>query len=137
MYLSAGDLERAFDRPEFRPAAAIVPTNTELLITAPANTSDHVLVRRVTRNLLAPVEPTPDEEVICRGVSGFNLRYYDGSEWQDTWDSASSVIPMPLAVEVMVQLDRPAGDAEPRKMKYLRVFPLACATTATAEEAQP
>src|SRR5262245_57290438 len=30
LYLSAGDLERAFDRPEFRPAAAIVPTNTDL-----------------------------------------------------------------------------------------------------------
>src|SRR4051812_12408635 len=32
VYLSAGDLERAFDRPEFRPDAAIVPTNTDLLI---------------------------------------------------------------------------------------------------------
>src|SRR4051812_35461614 len=28
VYLSAGDLERAFDRAEFRPDAAIVPTNT-------------------------------------------------------------------------------------------------------------
>src|SRR5262249_30224309 len=36
VYLSAGDLERAFDRPEFRPDAAIVPTNTDLLMTASA-----------------------------------------------------------------------------------------------------
>src|SRR5688572_31122343 len=29
VYLSAGDLERAFDRSEFRPDAAIVPTRSE------------------------------------------------------------------------------------------------------------
>ena len=34
LYLSAGDLERAFDSPEFRPDAAIVPTNTGLVMTA-------------------------------------------------------------------------------------------------------
>src|SRR5262245_20125121 len=35
VYLSAGDLERAFDKAEFRPDAAIIPTNTDLQITAP------------------------------------------------------------------------------------------------------
>jgi len=33
IYLTAGDLGRAFDRADFRPDAAIVPTNTELLTT--------------------------------------------------------------------------------------------------------
>src|SRR5438045_991760 len=32
VYLSAGDLERAFDRPAFRPDAMIIPTNTDLQI---------------------------------------------------------------------------------------------------------
>ena len=30
VYLSAGDIERAFDNADFRPGAAIVPTNTDL-----------------------------------------------------------------------------------------------------------
>jgi hypothetical protein len=49
VYLSAGDLERAFDRSDFRPDAAIVPTNTELLITAPAPATQRVLIDRVQK----------------------------------------------------------------------------------------
>jgi hypothetical protein len=49
IYLSAGDLERAFDRPEFRPDAAIVPTNTDLLITAPMPSTQRVLIDRVQK----------------------------------------------------------------------------------------
>ena len=49
VYLSAGDLERAFDRPEFRPDAAIVPTNTDLLITAPQPGTQRVLISRVQK----------------------------------------------------------------------------------------
>src|SRR5262245_48393512 len=49
VYLSAGDLERAFDRPEFRPDAAIVPTNTDLLITAPQPATQRVLISRVQK----------------------------------------------------------------------------------------
>jgi hypothetical protein len=49
VYLSAGDLERAFDRAEFRPDAAIVPTNTDLLITAPQPGTQRVLISRVQK----------------------------------------------------------------------------------------
>jgi hypothetical protein len=49
VYLSAGDLERAFDKPEFRPDAAIVPTNTDLLVTAPAPATQRVLIDRVQK----------------------------------------------------------------------------------------
>jgi hypothetical protein len=49
VYLSAGDLERAFDRPEFRPAAAIVPTNTDLAMTAAQPATQGVLVSRVQK----------------------------------------------------------------------------------------
>jgi hypothetical protein len=49
VYLSAGDLERAFDRSEFRPDAAIIPTNTDLQITAPAPTTQGVLIARVQK----------------------------------------------------------------------------------------
>jgi hypothetical protein len=49
VYLSAGDLERAFDRAEFRPDAAIVPTNTDLSITAPQPGTQRVLISRVQK----------------------------------------------------------------------------------------
>ena len=48
-YLSAGDLQRAFDRPEFRPDAAIVPTNVELQIDAPSPATQRVLMDRVRK----------------------------------------------------------------------------------------
>jgi hypothetical protein len=47
IYLTAGDLERAFDVARFRPDGAIVPTNTELLVTAPWPATQQVLTERV------------------------------------------------------------------------------------------
>ena len=49
VYLSAGDLERAFDRPEFRPDGAIVPTNAELQFDAPSPATQRVLFDRVRK----------------------------------------------------------------------------------------
>ena len=49
VYLSAGDLERAFDSAGFRPAAAIVPTNTQLVVTAASPSTQRVLIERVQR----------------------------------------------------------------------------------------
>jgi hypothetical protein len=49
VYLSAGDLERAFDKPEFRPDAAVVPTNTDLQLTSPVPATQRVLIDRVRK----------------------------------------------------------------------------------------
>ena len=49
VYLSAGDLERAFDDAAFRPTAAIVPTNTGLVITAASPSTQRVLISRVSK----------------------------------------------------------------------------------------
>ena len=49
VYLSAGDLERAFDTTEFRPDAAIIPTNTDLQITASSPATQRVLIARVQK----------------------------------------------------------------------------------------
>jgi len=50
IYLSAGDLERAFDRPEFRPGATILPTNTDLSITAVQPATQRLLISRVQQH---------------------------------------------------------------------------------------
>jgi hypothetical protein len=49
VYLSAGDLERAFDKPAFRPNAVIIPTNTDLQMTAPVPATQQVLIGRVRK----------------------------------------------------------------------------------------
>jgi hypothetical protein len=49
IYLTGGNLERAFDEARFRPDAAIVPTNTALAITAPSPATQLVLIDRVRK----------------------------------------------------------------------------------------
>jgi hypothetical protein len=50
VFFSAGDLERAFDTAEFRPDAAIVPTNTDLQIAASSPGTQRVLIDRVQKH---------------------------------------------------------------------------------------
>jgi hypothetical protein len=64
LYLSSGDLERAFDIPRFRPDAAIMPTNTELMMTAPAPATQRVLIDRVRKD--ADVMRDLDDQVAAR-----------------------------------------------------------------------
>ena len=96
---------------------------------------DHWLVRKVLRNALAVNPENPDVEVLCRGVRGFNLRYYDGSNWQPSWDATALDYTIPVAVEVTLTIDAPNGNvANPdgtRSFRYTRVIALACSTAAS------
>jgi hypothetical protein len=49
VYLSAGDLARAFDGTTFRPDAAIVPTNAGLVVTAASPATQRVLIERIQK----------------------------------------------------------------------------------------
>jgi hypothetical protein len=101
----------------------------ELLVTVPPGTNDHVLVRRVSSNLLPTEQYDPDEEVICRNVSTFYLRYFDGFSWQDQWDSTSLNNELPVAVEITLELNR-APDADPRSPvpRFVRIIPIVCSS---------
>ncbi len=102
--------------------------NEQLALATPDGYSDRCLVRRVVRNLLSQFQVSPDEEVICRGVSALNLRYYNGTTWADSWDSSQQSDALPNAIEITLELDRPAGSAQPRTYRFVRVFPIACGT---------
>ncbi len=84
-----------------------------------------VLVRRVTRNLLPASEPAVQEEILCRNVRSFGLRYYDGVAWQEDWDSTTLDDNLPLAVAITLELGEPNADAAVKKVT--RVIPLPCA----------
>lgn len=62
------------------------------------------LVRRITTNLLSPKAIDPEEQVLCRNVKSLNLRYFDGDNWLDEWDSTADANSLPLAMEIDIQV---------------------------------
>lgn len=91
------------------PTAAGSVVRVELALRSPSTGSGGLplLVRRVTTNLLAATEPEPVEEILCRDVTTFTVRYFDGTQWHDDWDSTQFGDTIPMAVEVTLELLRP------------------------------
>ncbi|MCB1127779.1 MAG: prepilin-type N-terminal cleavage/methylation domain-containing protein, partial [Verrucomicrobiae bacterium] len=54
------------------------------------NTAGMALARGVTRNLLADVEEEPEPQILLRDVESFEISYYDGSSWADSWDTTQN-----------------------------------------------
>jgi type II secretion system protein J len=86
-----------------------------------------VLVRRVQRNLLAPTEEEPPEEILARGVRAFSVRYYDGYGWAEEWDSTLQDDALPQAVELTIELDQPRPNDPEKRYRVTQVIPLPCA----------
>ena len=88
-----------------------------------------VLMRRVTRNLLSPTTPVPEEEVLCRNVRSFTVQYYDGFNWLGSWDSTTVGDVLPIAVSIRLEMEDPTatvpGGAKP--LVISRIIPLAAA----------
>jgi len=85
-----------------------------------------VLLRRVTRSLLATATPEPEEGVLCRDVLGLDLKYFDGMDWQDVWDSSAQDNVLPRAVEVTLLL---ADEQSPGGVREInRIYPLPCSS---------
>jgi hypothetical protein len=59
-------------------------------------------------------------------VRSFNLRYFDGSTWQDSWDSTQLDNMCPTAVEVTLELQRLDRDQQVQVTRFSRVFLLSC-----------
>ena len=93
------------------------------------------LVRRVTRNLQPKVQADPDEEILCRGVRALSIRYYDGTDWQEDWDSTTMGDVLPVAVAITIELtdgDTTTTQAPNPASRITRIIPLACAPPSTA-----
>jgi type II secretion system protein J len=88
---------------------------------------DYVLIRRVTDNLLAPTTQDPVEETLCRNVLALNVRYFDGSDWLDAWDSTTVDNTLPLAVEVTIAVRDDADVADDVGYELTRVILMQCA----------
>jgi prepilin-type N-terminal cleavage/methylation domain-containing protein len=63
------------------------------------------LIRAVTRNLL-PVNPPPmpeEKHTILSGVQSLTFQYYDGTQWDQVWDTTQQTN-LPLAIKVQIQM---------------------------------
>ncbi len=97
-----------------------------------------VLVRRVTRNILAPTDQTYVDEVLCRNVKGLTFKFYDGSDWQTDWDSTALGDVLPLAVQVTIDIADPSqAQTNPQVVREIsRTVPMACAKPQTTTAIQ-
>ena len=108
---------------------------------AAANT--RVLVRRVMRNLLASVQETPVDQVLCRNVQSFSIQVYSSTLWTNTWDSSTQGNALPAAVQITLQVAPPEEGGNPRAQPYtlMRIVRLPCgdavASTSTASVSTP
>ena len=82
-----------------------------------AETKGGVLVRALTRNLLATAPTVDKQEAILGGVESLQVQFYDGATWQDTWefdsDTASAGVRLG-ELPVPATGARPSPPATPR-----------------------
>ena len=63
------------------------------------------LIRSVTRNLLPTFQEQPVQIPVLGGVDSIFFQFHDGSQWKDTWDSATETASrLPTAVRVQIQM---------------------------------
>ena len=97
----------------------------ELALSADVNPP--ALVRRVQRNLEPSADTRVEEEIICRDVRSFSLRYFDGTNWQEDWDSTVMGDVLPLSVALTIELNDPNNPPPaPSTRRVTRIIPLAC-----------
>lgn len=109
----------------------------ELACESDGDNEGMALVRRVSANLLMTKVEEPAKEVLCRDVRSLSLRYFDGMEWQDSWDSGLRGNELPRAVEVTLELtaDRPEY-ADVGGYWVSRVFLVPCSSVATGMQVE-
>jgi hypothetical protein len=124
VYLSAGDLERAFDGAGFRPDAAIVSTNTHLVVTAASPTTQRVLIDRIQR--VPPVMADLQAQIAERRKQGAGA---DGSVLQIGVDAFTAQLPRGNAAGAkgafpkwacLIATDFPTGGAVDRRELFVQ-----------------
>lgn len=133
------------DRLEIYTASAVVDENDPwgdlrkvALFTETPEDADEVegrdLLRETTRNLLASTEEEPEEQRLLHGLESLEFQYYDGEEWQDSWDSTTRENALPLAVRIQIRF-QPGEEGSRSQLPIDWIVPMAAGTSA-AESAQ-
>jgi len=89
------------------PWADIQRVTYELKQPADRSAAGKDLVRSITRNLLSLTTPEAEDQLMMSGVASIKFTCYDGTQWQDTWDTTDPTsvnTNLPLAVRVDIQM---------------------------------
>jgi len=109
----------------------------ELICEAADDSEGMILVRRVSRHLLATGIEEPPGQTLCRGVRSLDLKYHNGTDWEDSWDSTTHSNSLPLAVRVTLELIAEDGqNAGLGGYTVSRVFQIACAFVPDSPQAE-
>lgn len=95
-------------------------------ITLESDGQNTLLVRRVQPNILAQVEQELPAEVLATNVGAFAVRYYDGYDWTNEWDSVNEGDVLPLAVELTLRFDLASPIDASRPYEIVQIVPLSC-----------
>lgn len=88
---------------EYTPWAEVQKVSYYLI--APTNAGyGKDLVRAVTRNLLPTLQDQPVITPLLTGVQSIFFSYFDGIQWQETWDSTTAATPLPKAIKVQIAM---------------------------------
>lgn len=105
--------------PQFFTAVGVVDDNTPwgdiervcyYLATPTNDTPGLDLFRSVARNLLPVAQDQTDDQFLLSGVDAITFQYYNGTSWQDTWDSTAVdtmtglTNNLPAAIKLQLQL---------------------------------
>jgi prepilin-type N-terminal cleavage/methylation domain-containing protein len=94
------------------PWADIQRVTYELKQPADRSAAGQDLVRSVTRNLLTLTTPEVDDQLMMSGVASIKFSCFDGSQWQDAWDTTGQTsvnTNLPVAVRVDIQMSGNGG----------------------------
>lgn len=91
----------------------------EYIVETDEATDQPTLFRLTTRNANAPVLREPQREVLCLGAAQFNLRYFDGADWVDSWDSQSYDGALPRAIEITLALTNGEASSDDEKQPVM------------------
>lgn len=62
------------------------------------------LMRVVDRNVLSPTPGQPVSQKLLGGVEQIAFQFFDGSQWQNSWDSTLQTPALPRAIKMQIQL---------------------------------
>src|SRR5262249_44635189 len=81
-----------------------------VLLQATNHRSRRALVRCVTPKPLPASSPAPPErQWLLDGVKDMNFLYYDGMQWETTWDTTLTTNTLPVAIKVQLLMTPKPG----------------------------
>ncbi len=98
----------------------------ELRATTQRGSVGQDLFRSVNRNLLSSMGQDVHDQWLMGKVASLEFACYDGTTWQDSWDTSSTRTNIPSAVRVRIQLADNIGTQTRNAEPYEMVIPLFC-----------